>query len=176
MAPPLIFPLVVIDPVLWPADSAVAVITAPDMPEPYRRLLAHTHHMTVTVEDFYGTRVDVRVLESGREGDQYRRRIVLTLHGTDRIIQYGLVRINLGLLDPAVQTAITEQKTPLGRILIEHNVLRRVEPTAFLRVEPGPILCRHIGLAKPVTLYGRTGVIFCNDQPAIAVLELLSPI
>jgi hypothetical protein len=31
-------------------------------------------------------------------------------------------------------------------------------------------------LAKPVTMYGRTGVIFCNDQPAIAVLELLSPV
>jgi len=172
----LIFPLVVIDPVLWPVDSTVAIITAPDMPEPYRGLLAHTHHMTVTVEGHYGTRVDVRVLEAARQGDHYRRRIVLTLHGTDRIVQYGLVRINLSLLDPDVQAAILSQKTPLGRILIEHNVLRRVEPTAFLRVEPGPTLCRHLALAEPVTLYGRTGVIFCNDQPAIAVLELLAPV
>jgi hypothetical protein len=30
-------------------------------------------------------------------------------------------------------------------------------------------------LARPSALFGRTGVIFCNDQPAIAVLELLSP-
>ena len=29
----LIFPLVVIDPVLWPADSTVTAIVAPDMPE-----------------------------------------------------------------------------------------------------------------------------------------------
>jgi chorismate-pyruvate lyase len=172
----LIFPLVVIDPILWPADSTVAAITAPDMPEPYRGLLAHTHHMTITVEGHYGTRVDVRVLEAAREGDHYRRRIVLTLHGTDQIVQYGLVRINLSLLDRGVQEAILEQMTPLGRILIEHNVLRRVEPTAFLRVEPGPTLCRHLGLSVAVTLYGRTGVIFCNDQPAIAVLELLAPI
>jgi chorismate-pyruvate lyase len=172
----LIFPLVVIDPVLWPADSTATAIVAPDMPEPYRGLLAHTHHMTVTVEAHYGSRVNVRVLAAGREGEQYRRRIVLTLHGTDRIVQYGLVRINLGLLDPAIRTAVLEQKTPLGRILIEHNVLRRVEPTAFLRVEPGPTLLGHMGLAKPATLYGRTGVIFCNDQPAIAVLELLAPV
>lgn len=176
ITPHLIFPLVVIDPVLWPADSTVAVITAPDMPEPYRGLLAHTHHMTVTNEAFYASPVDVRVLAAAREGDHYCRRIVLTLLGTDRIVQYGLVRINLSLLDAAVQAAILEQKTPLGRILIEHNVLRRVEPTTFLRVEPGPTLCRHLGLSGAVTLYGRTGVIFCNDQPAIAVLELLAPI
>jgi chorismate-pyruvate lyase len=172
----LIFPLVIVDPVLWPADSTVATIPAPDMPEPYRRLLAHTHHMTVTVEAHYGQPVDVRVLESGRDGDQYHRRIVLTLHGTNRIVQYGLVRINLGLLDRPVREEIVEQRTPLGRILIEHNVLRRVEPTAFLRVEPGKTLCAHMALARRYTLYGRTGVIFCNDQPAIAVLELLAPI
>ena len=37
-------------------------------------------------------------------------------------------------------------------------------------------LAEHLGLSVAVTLYGRTGVIFCNDQPAIAVLELLAPI
>jgi chorismate-pyruvate lyase len=172
----MIFPLVVIDPVLWPADSTVTAITAPEMPEPYRGLLAHTHHMTVTNEAYYGSRVDVRVLESGLDGEQYHRRIVLTLHGTDRIVQYGLVRINLGLLDADVRAEVLKQQTPLGRILIEHNVLRRIEPTAFLRVEPGPTLCGHMALPKPRTMYGRTGVIFCNDQPAIAVLELLAPI
>src|SRR5437763_3594111 len=119
---PLVFPLVVIDSVLWPADSTVTFIPAADMPEPYRGLLAHTHHMTVTVEAFYGSPVDVRVLESGRNGDDYHRRIVLTPHGTDRIVQYGLVRINLALLDPAVSRERVGQKTPLGRILIRHNV------------------------------------------------------
>jgi len=173
---PLVFPLVVIDSVLWPADSTVAFIPVADLAEPYRGLLAHTHHMTVTVEAHYGRPVDVGVLESGRNGDDYHRRIVLTLHGTDRIVQYGLVRINLSLLDPAVRAAVEAQKTPLGRILIEHNVFRRVEPTAFLRVEPGPTLLRHMGMATAVSMYGRTGVIFCNDQPAIAVLELLSPV
>jgi chorismate-pyruvate lyase len=174
--PHFFFPLVVVDALLWHADSAVAVIAAPAIPEPYRGLLAHTHHMTVTVEAHYGCPVDVRVLDSGRTGNDYHRRIVLTLHGTNRIVQYGLVRINLELLDAAVRHEIVEQKAPLGRILIEHNVLRRVEPTAFLRIEPGPSLCRDMDLARVETLYGRTGVIFCNDQPAIAVLEALAPI
>jgi chorismate-pyruvate lyase len=85
------------------------------------------------------------------------------------------VRIDLTCLRPAVREAILEQKTPLGRVLIEHNVLRRIEPTAFLRISPGPELLKWMGLSRATTLYGRTGVIFCNDRPAIAVLEILCP-
>src|SRR4051812_9930513 len=131
------FPLVIFDDQLWPADSAATLVQAASLPEPYRLLLAHSEHMTVTMEAFYGKPVDVRVLEAGRDGEFYYRRIVLTLHGTDRVVQYGLVRIDLSLLPPVVRDAILAQDTPLGRVLIEHNVLRRVEPTAFLRVDPG---------------------------------------
>jgi chorismate-pyruvate lyase len=172
----MIFPLVIFDDLLWPADSSATLIHAATMPEPYRGLLAHDEHMTVTVEAYYGVPVDVRVLEAGREDEFYHRRIVLTLHGTNRIVQYGLVRINLGFCSEPVRAAILKQNTPLGRILIEHNVLRRVEPTAFLHVEPGPTLIETMALSASESLYGRTGVIFCNDQPAIAVLELLAPV
>jgi chorismate-pyruvate lyase len=169
------FPLVIFDDLLWPADSAATLIHAAALPEPYRLLLAHSEHMTVTMEAFYGKPVEVRVLEADRVGDFYHRRIVLTLEGADRVVQYGLVRIDLSLLPVAVRNAILAQDTPLGRILIEHNVLRRVEPTAFLRIEPGPTLTKALQLAKPTPLYGRTGVIFCDDRPAIAVLEVPAP-
>jgi chorismate-pyruvate lyase len=172
----MIFPLVIFDDKLWPSDSTATLIRASALPEPYCGLLAHTEHMTVTMEAFYGQPVDVRVLEAGREEELYHRRIVLTLHDTDRIVQYGLVRIDLTLLPEAVREAILAQDTPLGRILIEHNVLRRVEPTAFLRIDPGPTLIAALGMDRPTPLYGRTGVIFCNDRPAIAVLEVPAPV
>ena len=41
------------------------LLAADDVPEPYHRLLVHDHHMTVTVEEFYGSRVDVRVRAEG---------------------------------------------------------------------------------------------------------------
>jgi chorismate-pyruvate lyase len=175
-APDLVFPLVIFDDVLWPADSWATLIRAVALPEPYRGLLAHTEHMTVTVEAHYGAPVDVRVLQADRFGDFYHRRIVLVPHGSDRVVQYGLVRINLACCSAPVRDAILAQKTPLGRILIEHNVLRRVEPTSFLRIDPGPSLSEAIGLAAPTSLYGRTGVIFFNDRPAVAVLEVLAPV
>jgi chorismate-pyruvate lyase len=174
--PDLVFPLVIFDDVLWPADSWATLIRAVAMPEPYRGLLAHTEHMTVTVEAYYGTPVDVRVLKADRFGDFYHRRSLLVPQGSDRVVQYGLARINLGCCSTPVRDAILAQKVPLGRILIEHNVLRRVEPTSFLRIDPGPSLSEAMQLTAPTPLYGRTGVIFFNDRPAVAVLEVLAPV
>src|SRR5438045_2003026 len=70
---------------------------AGDMPQPYYRLLVHTHHMTVTVEEYYRSPVDVRVLEWRHNGNEYARKILLATHATGRIVQFGLVRINLGV-------------------------------------------------------------------------------
>ena len=53
--------------------------------------------MTVTVEEFYGSPVDVRVLECRRDGNEYARKILLTAHATGQVVQFGLVRINLGV-------------------------------------------------------------------------------
>lgn len=170
------FPLVVIDADLWPADSTAMVIPSVKLPEPFRSMLAHPMHMTEKVEAFYKDTVDVNVLESGHRDGIYRRKIVLTLRKTGEIVQYGLVQINLACCSPEVKRRILEEKTPLGRILIENNVLRRIEPTSFLSVQPGPTLAKELNLDGLPTIFGRTGVIFCDDQPAIAVLEILTPI
>lgn len=175
-SPDSVFPLVVIDAEHWPADSTATIIPATHLPEPYQSLLAHPMHMTEKVEAFYGDTVEVRVLTSGHREGIYQRKIVLTLRKTGEIVQFGLVQINLACCSPEVSRRILEEKTPLGRILIEHNVLRRIEPTCFLKVTPGPTLAGELGLTECPILYGRTGVIFCDNQPAIAVLEILSPI
>jgi hypothetical protein len=31
------------------------------------------------------------------------------------------------------------------------------------------------GLAKPQTVYGRTALIYCNGEPAIELLEIVTP-
>jgi hypothetical protein len=171
------FPLLTVDTGLWSLDYTQVRIVPPDeLPEPYRTLLVHHHHMTVTVEGFYGESVDVHVQATHREGESYSREILLETQLSKKIVQYGVVRIDLTCCDPAVRTAILEEKTPLGRILIEHNVLRQIEPTAFLRIDPGPKLVQWFALSKPALTYGRMGVIFCDSRPAIAVLEILAPV
>jgi chorismate-pyruvate lyase len=129
--------------------------------------------MTVTVEAHHASLVDVQVLERKRDGDSYARKILLALQSTGRIVQFGLVRIRLNYCEPAVRDAILEEKTPLGRILIEHNVLRRIEPTEFLRVTPGPDMIAWFGSSAPT--YGRLALIHCDGQPAVELLEIVAP-
>ena len=147
-----------------------------EVPKPYHDLLVHEHHMTVTVEAFHGDKVDVRILERSHQGDSYARKILLALQQTGRIVQFGIVRINLAVVEPEVRTEIIAGQTPLGRTLINHNVLRRIEPTGYLRVLPGPAMMGWFGLDRPVPTYGRLAYIHCNEQPAVELLEIVAPV
>jgi hypothetical protein len=146
------------------------------VPEPYHKLLVHTHHMTVTVEDFFRSPVDVRVLESRRSGNEYARKILLAVRSTGRVVQFGLVRINLGACSEAVRNEIIDEKTPLGRILISHNMLRRIDPLAYLRVTLGDAMAGWFSAAPGTDTFGRVGVIYTGEKPAAEVLEILAPI
>jgi hypothetical protein len=160
------------------ADGIPAAEPIPsyEIPEPYRALLVHHHHMTVTVENFYGDRVDVRVLDSRIDGSTYSRKILLELAGTKRVVQFGIVTIDLDLLSPVVREQIISQSAPLGRVLIENGVLREVHPTGYLKVSPHASLRESFRLAAPTPLYGRVGVITADGRPAIEVLEILAPV
>jgi chorismate-pyruvate lyase len=150
-------------------------ISPAEMPEPYRRLLVHTVHMTVTVEEFYGQSVDVKVLEIAREEDLYARKIILVLRESKRVVQFGIVAIDLALLSDEVRSQIVEGRTPLGRVLIQNNVLRHIEPAGYFKTWPTAKMCEWLEIQKPQTLYGRLGVIHTDGKPAIGVLEILSP-
>jgi hypothetical protein len=156
--------------------SSVAAVSPDEMPEPYRGLLVHKHHMTVTVEKHYGSPVTVSVLRSWRDGDIYSRKILLALANSARVVQFGVVRINLSFLSRAVKDEIVAEGTPLGRVLINHKVLRRIVPISHLRAVLGPDLAGRFGVPPGTTTYGRIGVIFTDNQPAIEVLEVLAPI
>lgn len=160
-----------------PDRPAAVEVAADDVPEPYHKLLVHTHHMTVTVERYYGSAVDVRLLACERRGNEYARKILLALKDdTARVVQFGLVRINLGVCPEPVRNAIVEGRTPLGRVLIQHDMLRRIEPVAFLRVELSGAMAAWFGVPPGTATYGRVGVIYTGDRPAVEVLEILAPV
>jgi chorismate-pyruvate lyase len=155
--------------------QAAELVPADRVPEPYHRLLVHEHHMTVTVEAHHGDLVNVIVLDHRQDNGSYARKILLALQETGKVVQFGLVRIHLEYCGAAVRAEVLSQKTPLGRILIRHNVLRRIEPTAFLRITPGSELMGWFGLDQPATMYGRLALIHCDGKPAIELLEIVAP-
>jgi chorismate-pyruvate lyase len=150
-------------------------VDAAEMPPVYQRLLAHNHHMTVTVEQRHGSIVDVRVLETKTEGQHYARRILLTRQSDGRVVQFGIVRMDLRIFTDEVRREIESQTTPLGRILIRHNVHREVELCKLWRIEPGKDLQRLFKIAAAGFTYGRTALIHCNGLPAIELLEIVTP-
>ena len=137
-------------------------------------LLDHNHHMTVTVERHYGcpVRVDVHRFDF-REG-WYVREITLRETLNDRVVQYGIVRMNPSVLDPEVWKKIESRQIPLGRVLIEHEVLREVQLQQLWRIRRGPALAGYLEQDAPSPVFGRTALIWCDHQPTIELLEILA--
>ncbi|MCA9036141.1 MAG: hypothetical protein KDA91_13485 [Planctomycetaceae bacterium] len=145
-------------------------------PEPYHRMLVHEHHMTVTMEAYYDCTVDVEVLESRFEDGLYLRKILLKKSGTNDVVQFGLVRFNFEYVTPAVKAEILAQQTPLGRVLIQHNVLRHIDLGAIIRFTAAEGLCRYLPMQPGQVTFGRMATIFCNGAPAVDLLEISSPL
>ena len=145
-----------------------------DVPAPFDELLVHTDHMTTRLAAYHGGPVTLRVLDERREGDLYRRKIVLTPEGSESVIEFGIVRIDLSFVPDAVRSAIVGQSAPLGDILIRHSVLRRIDPRWFVKFTVGSPLVATCGWNDEGDVYGRVGTIYCNDQPAIELLEVVT--
>lgn len=145
-----------------------------EVPPPYDLLLDHHKHMTVTVEKYYDQTVDVQVHRCQRQADWYAREITLVTSQSQRIVQYGIVRLDTTKLDTEVWQQIESQQIPLGRVLIEHKVMREVELHGLWRVRVGPSLAGLMHVKIGDVLYGRTALIYCDGAPAIELLEIVA--
>ena len=75
-------------------------------PEPYKTMLVHNQHMTVTMESYHKSPVEVRVLDRRLEEDSYCRKIILLKQGTDDVVQFGIVRFDLKAVSAAVNAPV----------------------------------------------------------------------
>ena len=153
------------------------VVVQPDqIPTPQDQLLVHHEHMTVVLEKHHGAPVEVHVMEEHLDplGDIYTRKIYLTPVGGKKVVEWGVVKLDFRYMEPEVKAEILAKQLPLGAVLIKHDVLRRIKPRWFLRFpEAGPVL-RLFGRAQaPEHAYGRIGLIYCNEEPAIELLEIV---
>jgi len=151
-------------------------VEAGELREAYHTLLDHDEHMTVAMECYYGEPVDVLVLDTHITETHYARKSWLTRRSDGRVVQFCIVRLNLMFLERRVRREIESQLRPLGRILIDHNVLRHVRLLSLWRIRPGPELRHAFRLDQPVACYGRTALIYCNEVPAVELLEVAAPV
>jgi hypothetical protein len=85
------------------------------------------------------------------------------------------MRIWLADLPTAVRDEITVQRKPLGRVLIQHNLLRQVELITLWRIVPGPTLRQHLRASAGQFVYGRSAQILVDERPTVQMLEIVAP-
>lgn len=148
-------------------------ITAEEMPQSARLLLAHDAHMTVTVEAFHGCKVNVSVLDRKTEEHHYSRRILLRRSTDNAVVLFGIPRLDMRAIPKPAMDAILSESIPLGQTLIDNNVLRRVELCHLWKVVAGPDLAKLCSIPVGQVVYGRTAMIHVDDLPAIELLEIV---
>ncbi len=151
------------------------IVAPSSVPEPYHALLVHEHHMTISMQTHHGEPVDVEVVTERRCVTTYARRSRLRLRSNRRVVQHCTVRIDLPSCSDPVREAILAGRTPLGAILVEHDVMRRIVPSAYFLVQGAMPIAESFRAAPLTPLYGRTATIHCDGHPAIEVLEIVAP-
>jgi hypothetical protein len=153
------------------------VLAGDALPEPYRGLLRHEHDMTSTLERFHGAGIYIHALRSERREEGYFRLVVLRRTSDDVPVECGANCVDLQLFTPEARWMLLQEKVPMGRILKDHAIPHAIRVPCFFRVEPDALICRALGLAGPVSLYGRQAVIAnAAGQPLSRVVEILPPL
>lgn len=152
-------------------------VQAFEMPRAAQKLLAHEDHMTVTVEAFHQSPVAVEVLDRRHAPPAYYARKILLRRTSDgAVVQFGLVRLNFAVVAPEVRSEIESERIPLGRVLIEHNVLRQVKLARLWRIECHQELADLFTVPPGTIVYGRTALIQVDGAPAVELLEVVSDV
>jgi len=143
------------------------------LPPAVHKLLAHQNHMTTTLQDYHGEPVTLHVLRHHLNEHYYIREILLTLPSSNTTVEYGMVRLDLGVLSGEVREEVLAQHRPLGDILIGHDVMRRIELRWLLKLSSQAAIWKNIEPVIPQESFGRIGIIYCHHQPAIELFEVV---
>ena len=70
---------------------------------------------------------------------------------------------------------IEAEDTPLGRVLIQNNVLRRVHLAGLWRVRRGRRVGPLFDIPPGESPTAGRPLIMCNNEPAVELLEIVTP-
>jgi hypothetical protein len=154
----------------------IEAIEAAELPQPHRSLLAHNNDMTPTLSAFHARVIHLRVLSRQHRDDFYFREVVLWAEGTNQAVEFGAIRINLGLFSPGVRRHILDERAPLGHLLRVHSVPHSSRPKAFFRLQSDSLMAQALAIPEGVVLYGRRNTLLDSvNRPLAEVVEIVPP-
>jgi hypothetical protein len=154
----------------------IEMIAGTKMPEPYHTLLVHNSDMTSTLENFHRARIHLTLLRSWRKDESYFREVVLTLDGSDKRVEFGAIKISLGLFEDEPRRLILKEHLPLGRILNDFGVVYHSNPRSFFKIHADDFIGENLQLTGRQALYARRNVLSNPKGEALAeIVEILPP-
>ncbi len=155
---------------------AIEQIDGAEMPEPYRKLLVHNDDMTPTLEKFHDARIYLNVISRQTRGDFYFREVILLTQRTRTPVEFGAIKINLGLLPTGARRLILEEQEPFGTILTEFKFVHTCRPKAFLRIDADSFIKGALQLHGKQELFGRRNTLYDPHHfPLAEIVEILPP-
>ncbi len=155
---------------------AIGRVKSDEMPEPYRSLLVHESDMTPTLEKHHGGEIHIRVLSRHNFENEYFRKVVLLLNGSEKPVEYGAIKIVLDLFPHDAQQEILKEHRPLGTILRDYKIPHGSRPSSYLTVAADEEIGAALKLTGTPTLYGRRNTLVDPwDRPLAEIVEILPP-
>lgn len=147
------------------------------LPEPARTLLVHRGDMTSRLEQHYGEKTLLRVLQCEQTDAAYRREVVLCLDTCGLPVEYGAIEICLEAFTGELRDLIVEARLPLGGLLNRFGFNYCSEPSAFLELTPEARMTALFGVTEAAELYGRCNTLTGKDGIVLArIVEVLRPL
>jgi chorismate-pyruvate lyase len=146
------------------------------VPEPYKSLLVHENDMTHTLESFCNQSIHIQPLKTHLNGKVYSRQVVLALHGDERPVEFGAIKIYLENFPWQARQLVLGEKQPLGGILHSQGMEYASRPKAFIQVWADVFINTALRLKGSNLLYGRKNVLLDSSQRTLAeIIEILPP-
>ncbi len=147
------------------------------VPQPFRKLLVHEGDMTPTLEKFHRSAIHLNVLGREQRDDIYFREVLLLADDSEKVVEFGAIKINLAYFPPPARQEILREHLPLGTILARNKIDHTSRPKAFLKVQSDAFMNGVLGLNGVHTLYGRRNTLSnLQGQPLAEIVEILPPV
>lgn len=145
-----------------------------ELPEPDRRLLVHANDMTSTLAAFHGSQLRLEVLQQRWLDDLYLREVFLRTSEGNRIVEYGVIAIDLEQFTPEQQTSITTGEIPLGGLLRRDQIPFESSPICYFSIETHLLEESHRRALNGPECYGRFNQLAKpTGEPIAWIMEIL---
>lgn len=147
-----------------------------DLPQPDRSLLDHDRDMTSTLATHHGSALRVEVLRCRTEGGLYLREVFLRTQDAGKLVEYGVLAVELAQFSAEARATIEAGRTPLGAILHACKVPFVSAPIGFFTADAASLAGTPFALPSGATASGRFNRLATPGGATLAwIMEILPP-